>query len=609
MRTLILGFDAFSPHFFERLDSEGKTPNLHKYVQAGGYARFSVSNPPQSEVSWSSIATGLNPGGHGLFDFVHRNPANYALHVSLLPTKQGVGGTQFIPPHHAHTIFDEAVKDGYPASALWWPATFPARPESPVHTIPGLGAPDIFGRLGVGVLFSTEADDRVNKTQFEKLDTKTKDHYVGQLQGPARQTLGGTKESALDLSLEIREDNSARLTLGKQAVELAEGVWSPVIELSFKMGLGISVKAVTRAILTQAQPIPRLYFLPLQIHPLKALWRYATPGGFMKKAWKSGGPFLTLGWPQDTTGLEEGCISDRQFLDLCDSILEARTRVFMGQLDTFQEGLLACVFDTLDRVQHMFWRDRPDVIEGWYLKLDALLGQIEQRLTAKKASDTRLLIVSDHGFTNFDYKVNLNRWLIEQGYLKPQEAEESGDLKSADWSESKAYAVGLNSLYLNLAGREGQGIVPPDQKSALLEKLRGEMAQWKGPDGGQVVQKVWTQEEAFEGPLAEYGPDLVVGYAPGYRASAQTGLGGWEKDTLEPNRDHWGADHCIDPSAVEGVLFSNQGLQNFPNPSYRDFPALAIGKSLDAPGSAPPPTYSDEDEEILEERLKDLGYL
>src|SRR5690554_622011 len=104
MHTLILGLDAFDPHIFERLHEQGRLPTLGKYVGSGGYARFGVSNPPQSEVSWTSIATGLNPGGHGLFDFVHRDPATYRVHASLLPTKKGLAGTQFVRPYNARTL-------------------------------------------------------------------------------------------------------------------------------------------------------------------------------------------------------------------------------------------------------------------------------------------------------------------------------------------------------------------------------------------------------------------------------------------------------------------------------------------------------------------------
>jgi hypothetical protein len=186
----------------------------------------------------------------------------------------------------------------------------------------------------------------------------------------------------------------------------------------------------------------------------------------------------------------------------------------------------------------------------------------------------------------------------------------SGSLKDASWSQSKSYAVGLNSIYLNLAGREGQGCVPAIQREELTEQLRRELLAWRGPDGKSVVQQVWGQREVFTGPLAEYGPDIVVGFSPGYRASSQTGLGEWADTALEPNRDHWGADHCFDPQAVPGVLFCNQGLSDYPNPSYRDFPSLTVGTALDPSDSAPPPSsFSDEDQDILEERLRSLGYL
>jgi len=107
MHTLILGFDSLDPVTFERLASQGKMPNLTKYAEAGKYARFEISDPPQTEVSWTSIATGLNPGGHGIFDFVHRDPETYTPFVSLLPTRRNIAGVQFVPPYKANTIFEE----------------------------------------------------------------------------------------------------------------------------------------------------------------------------------------------------------------------------------------------------------------------------------------------------------------------------------------------------------------------------------------------------------------------------------------------------------------------------------------------------------------------
>lgn len=599
MRTLIIGLDAFDPAFFEKLHSQGKTPHLSKLLEAGGYSRFRVSDPPQSEVSWTSIATGMNPGGHGMFDFVHRNPANYSLQVSLLPTQKNLLGLQFIPPYNARTIFDDAVEDGYPATSLWWPATFPAKQASPVQTIPGLGTPDILGRLGVGTYFSVEElpADTERKTAVRFLTKKGSSKYAGTLEGPAK------KNGAVNIDFELDIDaDLAILQVAKQKATLKLGEWGDIVELPFSVGLGMTVKAISRAILTNLNPVS-IYFLPLQLHPLGSPWPYATPKHFIQEKWKKNGPFLTLGWPQDTTALNENLISDEQFLKLCEMIDDERERVLNHSIDSFDEGLLACVFDSLDRVQHMFFKGHEDVIEAWYIRLDTKIGRIMERAARKK---TKVVIVSDHGFGRFDYKVHLNQWLVDRGYLKTQ-PNASSDLRAVDWSQTQAYALGLNSLYLNLAGREGQGIVKDETQ--LLAKIKDDLLQWKGPNGEAVVQSALIREEVFQGPLAEYGPDIFIGYRPPYRGSAETGLGQWRDEAIEKNLEHWEADHCFDSRAVPGVLFSNEGLGNFSSPSYRDIPALTIGRDLKTQASAPPPKYSDEDQEEIEKRLKDLGYL
>jgi predicted AlkP superfamily phosphohydrolase/phosphomutase len=612
MRTLILGLDAFDPAVFERLSNQGKLPHLGRYLQTGGYSHFGVANPPQSEVSWTSIATGLNPGGHGIFDFVHRDPATYSLYPSLLPTKRSLGGTQFASPFTARTIFDQAANQGYAATSMWWPATFPARLESPVRTIPGLGTPDIQGKLGVGSLFTTELGEpmQIGKTPHEPLRTLGKDRFSGYLKGPKQQTRGGVQESGLEFQVERIDDNTLRIKTDSVTLDLPLGAWSPIFEVSFKLGRMISVQSLARVTVSQIRPHMRLYFLPLQLHPLHSPWPYGTPGGFVKETWRNGGPFLTLGWPQDTTGLEDRCITDEQFLALCDSIDRAREIVLMHHLRSFQEGLMGIVFDSLDRVQHMFWRDRVDIVEGWYVKLDALVSRVAAQLNSLPAKENpRLFVVSDHGFAPFDFKVHLNRWLVEQGYLRAATNGGPGKLQQVEWEHTQAYAIGLNSIYLNLVGREGKGMVTASAQESLENRIRDELLRWLGPNGGSVVRQVWRRPEVFEGKLAEYSPDLVVGFSPGFRASQENGLGQWSAQSIEPNHDHWGADHCIDPTTVPGVVFSETGLADFPNPTYRDIPALTIGATPDPNRVTIPAPYTDEDQEIVEERLRSLGYL
>ena len=115
MKTIVVGFDSFDPDTFERLQTAGQMPNLEKFSREGGYSRLEVCSPPQTEVSWTSIATGVDPGSHGIFDFVHRDPKTYGPYVSLLPTKQGALGEQFLPPYTTQTLFHEASAMGFPS--------------------------------------------------------------------------------------------------------------------------------------------------------------------------------------------------------------------------------------------------------------------------------------------------------------------------------------------------------------------------------------------------------------------------------------------------------------------------------------------------------------
>ena len=605
MKTLILGFDSFDPAVFEELAGRNQLPNFERFVGQGGYSKLEVCSPPQTEVSWTSIATGADPGGHGIFDFVHRDPASYAPYVSILPMRKGAAGEQFVPPYTAKTFFEEAADMGFPATALWWPAMFPARPALPVNTLPGLGTPDIRGQLGVGMLLTTE-DTPLKKTTVVKLGQAGKNRFTASLPGPQTPGREGPRTITLPVSLDLIDSTSARLAVDGRVLDLRLGVWSDIVELRFKAGLLLSVHAITRFIATSLNGTIRLYALPLQIHPLHSPWHYASSTSFSKRLWRDVGPYLTLGWPQDTTGLEDGCITDDQFLDLCQSIFNRRIEILYYLMNDFREGVLAAIFDDLDRVQHMFFHNRMDVVQDWYRRLDRFVDDVNARVDAWSGK-YRYLILSDHGFAAFRQKVHLNRWLLESGYLFMKNG--GSDLSGVDWNKTRAYAVGLNSIYLNIVGREGQGIVSANEVETLLGELQSRLLDWQDADSHPIVQKIRLKHETYSGPYTRFGPDLVVGYAPGYRASAETGLGKVPDFSLEPNTDHWGADHCMDSDVVPGVIFANRDLREFGGISFRDIPFLAIGKHLDPSHLKPPSQAVGEGQKDLEERLKGLGYL
>ena len=605
MKTLILGFDSFDPSVFETLAGQNQLPNFEKLFAQGGYSKLEVCSPPQTEVSWTSIATGTDPGGHGIFDFVHRDPTTYIPYVSILPTRKGALGEQFVPPYTARTFFEEASSMGYPATALWWPAMFPARPEIPVMTLPGLGTPDIRGQLGVGTLFSSEEETK-EKTRVVRLITARPKFYRAELPGPQTRSKEGQRTISLPLAVEVIDSQTARVTIDNRQILLQLGKWSDILELRFKAGMLSTAHAITRFILTSLHGAVRIYALPLQIHPLHSVWHYATSSSFSKKLWKDVGPYLTLGWPQDTTGLEEDCISDEQFLDLCRLIFDRRIQILDYLLQDFREGVLASIFDDLDRIQHMFFHNRKDIVHGWYRLLDEFVGAVSAKVD-QWSGKYRYLILSDHGFSDFRKKIHLNRWLAENNYLCLKNG--GDDLQGVDWNRTKAYAIGLNSIYLNISGREGQGSVPADGVETLLAEMQAKLSEWKDADGSPIVQKVRLKHETFHGPYTRFGPDLVVGYAPGHRASAETGLGKIPARAIEPNTDHWGADHCMEAEAVPGVVFANRDLGGFGAISFRDIPFLAIGKHLDQSHIKPPSQAAGEGQKDVEERMKGLGYL
>src|SRR5512138_1518876 len=212
MRTVILGFDSFDPVQFERLNEAGKLPNLRKFVDAKGYSRLEVCSPPQTEVSWTTIATGVDPGPHAIFHFVHRDPKTYIPYVSLLPTKQSVLGEQFLRPYATRTLFQEAADMGFPATALWWPALFPARPEIPVATLPGLGTPDIRGQLGVGTYLTTEPTE-MKKVKVARLEPGGKNKYSAVLEGPQVKTKEGMRPAILPVTVDVLDDSTASVSI------------------------------------------------------------------------------------------------------------------------------------------------------------------------------------------------------------------------------------------------------------------------------------------------------------------------------------------------------------------------------------------------------------
>ena len=187
--------------------------------------------------------------------------------------------------------------------------------------------------------------------------------------------------------------------------------------------------------------------------------------------------------------------------------------------------------------------------------MDDVVGDILNRYGDKAT----LIVMSDHGFTNFKRQFNLNSWLRENGYIQPAYA--TSLLADVDWYQTQAYGLGINGLYLNLRGRERAGIVEPGrERKELIEELVSKLEALRDIDGRRVIQKVHRTDAACSGPATALAPDLIVGYRRDYRASWDTCLGNMSEQVLSDNDSAWAADHCADVSEVPGVLFCNKTI-------------------------------------------------
>jgi predicted AlkP superfamily phosphohydrolase/phosphomutase len=405
------------------------------------------------------------------------------------------------------------------------------------------------------------------------------------------------------------------LSVGKETLVLAEREYSPWVRLDFRPGLGLKVRGIVRFYVTSLEPEFGLYVTPIQIDPEKPALPISHPFVYSTYLARLNGPFATLGLAEDTWALNERVLDEEGFLKQAWHHYEEREKQLFTALETTRSGSVAVVFDTTDRVQHMFYRylepDHPanegkdterfaSTIEDLYARMDDLVGRVRKKLKPNDA----LFVISDHGFTSFRRGVNLNTWLYRNGYLAlTNGATTSGEwFEGVDWEHTKAFSLGLTGLFINRKGREAKGIVAPGEEvEALKRELTGKLTALVDPETGEpVIRTLYDADEIFDGPYRGEMPDFILGYDVGYRNSWEAAVGRVTEEVVTDNTKSWSGDHCVDPALVPGVIFSDRAIRD-ENPMLEDMaptvlsllgvapPAYMTGKSLvpeDAEGSA-----------------------
>lgn len=606
-RVIVFGFDGLDHELTRQMIDIGRLPGLARLAGTGGFSALGTSIPPQSPVAWSSFITGLDPGGHGIFDFIHRDPKTMLPYLSTSRTEGGraigLGGWQV--PLAGGTVellregrpFWEVLEShGVPTTIIRMPANFPPS-GSATRELSGMGTPDLLGTYGTFALYTSEPFAFAGQTLSGGVvhQVKPRDGVVrAAIEGPDNPFRTRPEKARAEFTAHLdRTNRHVKLTVGGEERLLAVGEWSDWVPVSFPLAPTQSLAGEVRFYLKALDPFFELYTSPVNIDPLAPAMPVSHPDDFATELAEATGRFYTQGMPEDTNGLKMGVLTDKEFLEQARIAGEENLRQYKYVLDRFEDGLLFYYFGNVDQVSHMMWRardpqhpaydaakDGPNqaVVEELYRGLDRIVTDT----LATLGPDDLLVVMSDHGFTTWRRSFHLNSWLRDNGYLAlvdPDRADDPGLFGNVDWSRTRAYALGLNGLYVNVHGREKGGIVEPGAREALARELAAKLLEVTDPATGlPAITKVYRREDAYR--LAgneDTAPDLVVGYAKGTRGSDESALGGLPTDVFADNTSAWSGDHCMDHETVPGILLSSRALKR-PASAIQDLAASILAE-------------------------------
>lgn len=602
-RLIVVGLDGQDPKLTDQFMREGILPNFSALAATGSYRRLKTTFPSVSPVAWSSFSTGSHPARHNIFDFLDRDRRTYL--PMLSSTRIGKVdrflkiGRYRIPLRKPELRLLRKSKPFWTilgeyriwSTVLRVPITFPPDRFYGAE-LSAMCVPDLLGTQGTFLLYTTRPQGQAFKEGGLRFAVSVEDDCVTTtLHGPDNTFLDGTPP--LTLPLRARLDRGSRqvhVELGEHSVTLQAGTLSDWIPLAFSAMPGITVKGLTRLLVTELGEHFSLYVSPINLDPDAPAMPISHPSYYATYLAKRVGSFATLGLAEDTWALNEGVTDDGTFLQQTYDIDRERESMFFASLDRLRRGCLVCVFDATDRIQHMFWRDidpghpagrgreqapHRDAIRESYRHNDALVGRVRARM---RDGDV-LMVISDHGFSSFRRGVNLNQWLLREGYLtlKPGTDGSSEWLRDVDWSATRAYALGLTGMFLNLQGREASGIVSPGAEAAALKaEIMGKLCNLADTEKAAVgVNEAFDTTALYSGPYLENAPDLIIGYNAGYRTSWDCATGMVSGPVFEDNLKPWSGDHCIDPRLVPGVFFCNRNVTT-EEPSLIDIAPTAL---------------------------------
>jgi predicted AlkP superfamily phosphohydrolase/phosphomutase len=584
-KVIVIGLDGLEPGIVETMLDRGELPNLARIQAAGSYTRLKTTYPAQTPVAWSSFMTGTNPGGHGIFDFICRDPETYLPDVALTRferPKNMLAQPRVVNRRQGEPLWQPLSKAGIPSTILRCPCTFP--PELlQGRMLAGVGVPDLRGSQSKGTFYTQDravvAEENEQLVFLESKAIDSGSELSARVIGPRNTKTSPASDTFCEIRVQV--DKAARKVViqtgGTPAkIEVAERGWSEWVRFKFKFSMLQSVTGIARFYVRQLEPHLEFYVSAVNFDPAAPMFPVSAPGDYAKELSEKIGPYSTLGMAEDHNGLNNGRLDEAAYLQQCEFVLGERERAMRFELDRFVEGLFFMLFDTPDRVQHMLWRFRdrehpnfePDLspelatrIEEHYRRCDALLSAVLDKVD----ENTLLMVLSDHGFGTFRRAFDTNTWLWQNGLLalkdsRKPDADSGEGFASVDWSKTYAYAVGLGGIYLNFKGRESGGILEEGSEAERVRRaIQTGLADFPDEHTQRpAIRGVSRREELYSGAFVVNSPDLLVNFHRGFRVSWQSAVGGFSNSLLEDNMRRWSGDHIVDPESVPGILFMNR---------------------------------------------------
>ncbi len=623
-KVVVLGIDGMDYSLTKQFMDAGIMPNFSRLAAQGHFSSLETSVPPLSPVAWSNFITGMDSGGHGIFDFLHRDPDTIIPYLSTSraeneePTSLWgcwqIPGAGSVEQLRRGTPFWEVLeRHGVETTIVRMPANFPPSGTAS-RELSGMGTPDLVGTYGTFSFYTSElfAFGGQDVTGGEVYEAWPEDGVVqATLYGPPNPFVSdhdGCRGEKLTLDFSVYldpEEDVAKLVVGDEERVLKVGEWGGWLPVELEMIPTQTVRGMTRFYLRQVRPEFELYAAPINFDPTAPAMPISTPDDYAAELAEASGMFYTQGMPEDTKALTEEVFRSEDFVAQARLAGKEIAEQYRHVLAEFQERatprFLFYYFGNLDQISHVMYRpidpDHPaydpavdapfgTVVEQLYREADEIIGYTLDNLE----EGARLIIMSDHGFAPWRRAFNLNTWLKDNGYLVLRNPRSKNELfTGTDWSQTRAYGVGFNGLYLNLEGREKRGIVTAAERDALLDEIKAKLlAELDPATGTAAITKVYRSDEHYQdrGHL-DIGPDLQVGYARGTKLAGESTLGEITQEVIFDNTDQWSGDHSMDHETVPGILLTDQPLAK-PATSLRNLAASILaefGIEEEFPGS------------------------